>query len=466
LNAPLIWILLPLSFVPILLVLKRYRSLVINLSSLLTGMLALLAWQLPLEKNIKIASMYLKVDSSWSILGRTFTLDTGDRGFLVMIYLIAALWFFAAHLTDVNLFFIPLGMGMIVCLVATLAVEPFLYAALLIEMAVLLSIPMLSPPGEPIHQGTLRYLIFQTLPMPFILLTGWMLTGVDANPGDPGLVLRVEALLALGFAFLLAVFPFYSWIPLLSEKAHPFVSGFVLIVLQTVVLLFGINFLDRYAWLRSSTNLYEVLSLTGTLMVVTAGLWAAFQRNLGRILGYAVIAETGYALLAVSQANSNGLEQFSMLFLPRILGIGIWALALSTIRQRLGSLELQSVRGLGKVYPVLAAGLVLAHFSVAGMPLLANFPIKLAILGDLAQGSSTMAAWILIGTIGLMAAGLRTLAEIAREPQQDLILQSAPRTPEIALGMGVLVLLIIGIFPQLFLPVLLNILKSFTHLAF
>ena len=53
------------------------------------------------------------------------------------------------------------------------------------------------------------------LAMPFILFAGWLLAGVESSPGDIELVVQSATLLALGFSFLLAVFPLYSWIPLL-----------------------------------------------------------------------------------------------------------------------------------------------------------------------------------------------------------------------------------------------------------
>ena len=142
--------------------------------------------------------------------------------------------------------------------------------------------------------------------MPFILLAGWLLAGVEASPGDLALAAQSAAMLGMGFAFLLAIFPLYNWVPLLMEETSPYIVGFLLWILPTITIIFGAGFLDRYSWLRSSPQLIIALRSAGLLMVVTGGLWAAFQHHLGRIMAYGSIAETGFSLLALSLDFKTG----------------------------------------------------------------------------------------------------------------------------------------------------------------
>jgi len=158
-----------------------------------------------------------------------------------------------------------------------LAVEPFLYAAPLVELAVLVSIPMLVAPGRPAGQGVLRYLIFMTLGMPFILLGGWALNAIEINPANETLLLEAMLLLGLGLAFWLAIFPFYTWVPLLTGESQPYIAGFLFSLLPTVVFFLMLNFLDAFAFLRNSPVFFQGLQLAGTIMVATAGIWARFN---------------------------------------------------------------------------------------------------------------------------------------------------------------------------------------------
>src|SRR5688572_15376883 len=271
--------------------------------------LSLLALAIPIDSALLIGPLSIKIAPGVQILGRSLVLGPADGTLLVILYGLAAIWFFCSEAADVADRLVPLGMAVIALLVASIAVEPFLFAAIFIEIAVLLAVPLLSPIGQVPGRGVVRFLIHQTLAMPFILMAGWMLAGVESSPGDLSLTIQSATMLGMGFAFLLAVFPLYSWIPLLGEEASPYVAGFLFWALPTITIIFGMGFLDRYTWLRSSPQLTNALSLAGILMVVTGGVWSAFQRHAGRIMAYAAIAETGFVMMALSvQPSTTSLE--------------------------------------------------------------------------------------------------------------------------------------------------------------
>ncbi len=452
-NAPLIWIGLPLALAGVLLLIRNAR-LVSILGSTAAIILTGLAWFLPLDTVITLGSYAFKVAPSFSILGRSLTVGAGDQGILALFYGMAAMWFFGALATPNGRPIVSLGMAVIALLVASLAVEPFLYAALLIEIALLLCVPMLVPFDSPPQRGVLRFLIHQTLAMPFILFSGWMLAGVEASPGDLNLVIQAGALLGLGFAFLLAVFPLYAWIPQISEESHPYAAAFILFIFPMTALLFLMGFIDRFAWLRANPNLPGILTSAGLLMVVSGGLWAAFQRDLGRMMGYGAVIETGLALLAIGQYQAAGVSIFALLIVPRGLGMATWSLSLSRLKSEAGSLRFSAVQGMLRAYPSAAVGVALSHLSLLGMPLLAGFPPRLALWEALARQSAVSAGWYAIGMVGLLIGLIRTLAVLSMAPDntpwrwQDTWLQ------RVLIGFGLLGMLTFGLFPQTLQPLL------------
>jgi NADH:ubiquinone oxidoreductase subunit 2 (subunit N) len=333
-------------------------------------------------------------------------------------------------------------------MVAAIAVQPFLYAALFIEMAVLLAIPMLTSIYTPPGRGIVRFLIYQTLAMPLILLAGWLLGGVEASPGDLTLASQSASVLMLGFAFLLAIFPLYNWIPMLMEETSPFAVGFLLWILPTITIIFGAGFLDRYSWLRSSQQLILALRFTGALMVVTGGVWAAFQRHLGRIMAYGSIAETGFSLLALSLDSRLGIPILFLLIPARALGLAVWSFSLTILKDNEPTLRFGVTRGILRVTPFAGAGALVAMLSVSAFPLLAGFPAKLALWESLARVSLGSALWMGIGIVGLLTSAVRSLAVVSMaeeyaewKPRESLI-------QRIMLGLGVIGLFILGLFPQ------------------
>jgi formate hydrogenlyase subunit 3/multisubunit Na+/H+ antiporter MnhD subunit len=464
-SAPIIWIVFP--FAAALLIglprNNRFASIAGGITALL---LAGLAWAIPTDTALRIGSYSLRIDSAVDILGRSLSLTPADQTLLVIIYGLVAFWFFGTLAVGEARRIVPIGLIVTGLLIASLAVEPFLYAALLIEIAVLLSIPMLIAPDQPAGRGILRFLIYQTLAMPFILFAGFLLAGVEASPGDVQLVVQSAILLGLGFAFLLAVFPFNTWIPLLTEEAPPYAVGFILFLFPTIGILFALGFLDRYSWLRESPQLPEVLRLAGLLMLGTSGLWVIFQRHLGRIFGYAAIAETGLSLLALTLSNQAvAVESVFLLIVPRALALGIWAMSIAIFKERVPSLRFGELQGLAREYPFATAGLALAAFSIAGMPLLASFPIRQVIWSQLAAQSLSAAFWMGVATLGLWIGALRTLAVLAMSPE-DTPWESR-ETPEqrLMLGLGMIGLIALGLFPQWIQPVLIHLPNVFEHLG-
>jgi len=463
-NAPTLWIILPIAVGILLLLINNQRVLSLLGGSLAVS-LAVIAQFVPIEVALKIGSFSLKIDSGLTILGRSLVIPPTEGSLLALIYGAAALWFFGAEASKSATRLVPLGFMIIALMVASIAVQPFLYAALFIEMAILLAIPMLTSITSPPGRGVVRFLIYQTLAMPFILLAGWLLAGVEASPGDLALTAQSAAMLGMGFAFLLAIFPLYSWIPLLVEENSPYIVGFLLWILPTITIIFGAGFLDRYSWLRSSPELNLALRYVGLLMVVTGGSFAAFQRHLGRIMAYGSIAETGFSLLALSLDLRLGIPILFLLIPARAIGLAVWSLSLTVIKENVETMRFGAARGILRVTPLAGAGMIVATLSTGAFPLLAGFPSRLALWEGLSQVSIGGALWMAIGIIGLLISAFRSLAVISMADEYTgWALRESPMQMTM-LGLGMIGLFLLGLFPQSVQFLLANLPLMFEHLG-
>jgi NADH-quinone oxidoreductase subunit N len=463
-NAPVIWIVAPVIVAALLMLVSNQRALSLMGGSF-AAILAVAAQFVPIEEIIQLGTFSIKIASSQDVFGRVLRIQPAEGSLLALVYGAAALWFFGAEASRTATRIVPLGLMITALMVASIAVEPFLFAALFIEMAILLAIPLLTSIHSPPGRGVVRFLIYQTLAMPFILLAGWLLAGVEASPGNLALAAQAASVLGLGFAFLLAIFPLYSWIPMLMEEASPFVVGFLLWILPTITIIFGAGFLDRYSWLRSSQELKITLQYVGLLMVVTGGVWAAFQRHIGRIMAYGSIAETGFYLLALSLNLRLGIPILFLLIPARALGLAVWSLSLTIFKEHAETMRFGAVRGMLRVFPFASAGLVLASLSTSAFPLLAGFPARLALWENLARESIGAALWMGVGIIGLLTSSFRTLAVLSMADEFTGWELREDWLQGIMLGLGMIGLFVLGLFPQLVQFFLSNLPAMFEHLG-
>jgi formate hydrogenlyase subunit 3/multisubunit Na+/H+ antiporter MnhD subunit len=455
-NTPFLWIVFPGLAAGLLYLLRRQEKIVYAAGVCVAFLLAGLAWILPIGDLVVLGPWSFRVTDTLLILGRRLILTNAERPVLLWIYLAAAFWFGGTRASRAGDLFIPFGLAVVVFLTASLAVDPVLYAALFIEMAALLCIPLLTSPHKPVVRVLLRFLSFQTLGSPFILFSGWLADRGETDPGQAFPALQIVLLAALGFSFLLAVFPFHTWIPMLAQESHPYTAAFVFYLLPGAISLFAIKYLQSQEGLVSVPDPAGLLRIAGGSMVAIGGIWAAFQRHAGRMLAYAVMVEIGYTFLAigilpgvtpVTLESSSSLISLIPLFITRGLALGTWAFALSIFYAHTPGLSFIEIGGAGRRFPFATAALILAHFALAGFPILAGFPVRLSIISSLAHVDPIAVAWVLLGMGGLLVGGLRTLAALVMGIDAKPWVACEDRSQRFFLVAGMAALILAGIFP-------------------
>lgn len=252
---------------------------------------------------------------------------------------------------------------------------------------------------------------------------------------------------------------------MLMDEASPYVTGFLLWALPTFTVIFALGFLDQYTWIRNTPLLLNSIQFAGVFMVASGGFFAAVQRHIGRMLGYAAIAEVGLVIIAMSLKSVELVNVTFLLLIPRGLELAVWALALSIIKRKAYSLRFNELQGLARSYPLAVTALILAHLSMTGFPLLAGFPSRIALWQELASQSLTISLWTFLGLLGLLVAAIRTLAVFVMAEQETPWVIKESWVQMGMLGLGMLGLFILGIFPQALQPFLVNLPALFDHLG-
>ena len=134
-NAPTLWIIIPIALGIFLLLINNQRVLSV-FGGTAAMILALIAQFVPIEVALKVGTYSFRIEAAYTILGRSLVIPPTEGSLLALIYGAAALWFFGAEASKTATRLVPLGFMIIALMVASIAVQPFLYAALFIEMAI------------------------------------------------------------------------------------------------------------------------------------------------------------------------------------------------------------------------------------------------------------------------------------------------------------------------------------------
>ena len=447
-NAPLVWIVFPVLMAGFLALLSERERWMRGVAMAIPLGMALGAQWIPIGRTLTLGPLSLEISPQMIFFGRRFFLDNADRPLLVLVYLLLALWFLLSffHHTPRKLY--PLGLVSISLVLTGYAVEPVYYAAIFYGYLTMASVILLSPAGSLPSKGVLRFLAFQVLGMISILFAAWLLSWVDVDTADINLLTRTMVLMGLGFSFLLGIFPFNSWISMISEDNHPYLVSFVFNIYLNGVLLFAMKYLTETDWLLNVFDLLKPIQLVGLLMVAVGGVSAIFVSHLGRMIGAAVITELGRSLLVISLFPDGQHLYFSSLVLQGV-SFGLWSLALSTYRQEREDLTYSRVEGIGTRFPIRTVGMFCGFFTLAGLPFLGGFPLHWEV-GTLLIENAYWPLWpFFMGNVGLILGGLRMLSVLSHGENESGLPQPSISAGRIFVLIGSFWLLLVGLFPHI-----------------
>jgi formate hydrogenlyase subunit 3/multisubunit Na+/H+ antiporter MnhD subunit len=458
-SAPIIWIGLPGLMGLALWLIRKDERRTLFLALFFSLFLIFSSIFGKVDKTIfQIGNSAFQISSSITILGRTFSLGNGDLIIVSFLFMILFFYTSMAFVIDVPAKFVPTAFLLVSLFLAALSVQPFLYAALLLEICAILAVTLFTNFGEKPTRGVMRFLIYQTLALPFILTSGWVLSAVEANPTETKLIVQALVLLGLGFSFWVGVFPFNSWMSQIAGERPPFEVGFILLLFNSVVLVLIIRYLNGFVWLRDDARIFTILRFLGLLMVVSSAILFLVERNIYRTTAYIISYETGLSILSLSLNKLAGWDAFVLMFLPRILAIALWSVCLSYIQQAETQQEEDRI-----LHPVILICFALSALTFTGFPFLPAFPSRILLFSELANIDHTVLIWLCVSCILFAGASIKFLAEIHRRTRSWSTKQ-LPIVEKIYLFIFAATLVITGLLPQMFMQRMLAILEAFPNL--
>lgn len=459
-NAPLLLLAFTLGLAVLVAVLRREHVVAWLLAGIGAGLAALLVFAVRLDEAGGIFGIPIKVSGTWTIVGRSLVLGVSNQSAVGLVYLIASFLFAGAYVARPGRLFYAAGLVVVGLAAASLMVVPFLYAAVLLECMAVVAVLILSPPDQPGLRAPMRMVVLYTLGMIALLVAGWQADILGAGAAPAEAARTATALAILGFALLLAVPPFHVWLPSSAGESHPYALAFVILVSQAGALFLVLRFVDAYAWLREDAALFAGARWAAIGIAAFAALWGMAQRSLARTAVYAVLADTAIILLAFSSMSAGGYQLALGLTGARVISLSVWALGASVLRNAGAGDTSEELAGIGYRAPLATATVLVGLFSLAGFPLTAGFPGRWAVMAS--GGEEALAV---VGTLAAISlAAVRWTSTVFRSPR-EFALPETTTLERFLLGAGILLCLLLGLFPQLLYPWVVNALSGLTGLA-
>ena len=214
------------------------------------------------------------------------------------------------------------------------------------------------------------------------------------------LLIAALAFVIAGVGFKLSLVPFHLWTADVYQGAPTAVTSYLSVIskgaaafsfLVILVQVFGSAYGQVWEWM-----LYAIIVLTITI----GNLFAIRQRNLKRFLAFSSISQAGYIMLGVIAVNVMGMSSMIYYVLVYIFSNLAAFGVIAAIERQTGKVTMDDYNGLFKTNPWLAFTMMLAMFSLGGIPPFAGFFSKFFIfVGACHQGSVAIYVLVLIALV-------------------------------------------------------------------
>ena len=282
------------------------------------------------------------------------------------------------------------------------------------------------------------------------------------SSGEP--LFAVAVFLTLGgFAFKVSAVPFHWWAPDTYEGAPTPVTAFLSVASKAggfVALLTVVKF----GFFGSGDSWQPILWILAAMSMTLGNLTALRQTNVVRMLAYSSIAQGGFILVPLAVAgdvrgNSAWEAVVVYILVYGAMNLGAFAVVIAAAR-RSRSGEISSFAGLGRTNPRLALLFTIFLFSLAGVPPLAGWFAKFVMFRAAFDAGTTSAVVLAVIAAVNSVIAFFYYSGIARqmwfrEPAEGAAVVTGPagRTPlavNTALYLMAAVVLVVGLYPQLF----------------
>ncbi len=185
------------------------------------------------------------------------------------------------------------------------------------------------------------------------------------------------ALLITGFGVEAAIIPLNAWLP----DAHSSAPSSISAILSSIAIKMGVYSIMRIIFtLFGASSLLHFLLFIGLITLLVGELAAFRQNNIKRMLAYSSTGQIGLIIFAFGLASALGIKGALFQITSHALAKALLFLTVGYMIYRSGSMEIDSLAGMGKKLPVISLAFVIGVFSLIGFPPFVGFASKFLIV--------------------------------------------------------------------------------------
>ncbi len=237
---------------------------------------------------------------------------------------------------------------------------------------------------------------FYLLGVSFIFISTGTLNMADISTVLPGVqdkapVIVGLVLIVLGIFVKMGIFPLHQWLP----DAYTHASSTATALIAPIGTKVAAYVLIRALTIYEFPALIEILSWVAAASIIAGSILAISQKNIKRMLAYSSVANIGYITLGITLANPLAFIGALLHILNHAMMKAVLFLSAGGILNKMGTLDMNRMRGFPTIMPFTALAFVIAVFSMVGIPPTGGFFSKLYLI----LGAIEAQAWFFVFAI-------------------------------------------------------------------
>lgn len=281
--------------------------------------------------------------------------------------------------------------------------------------------------------------------------------------------IAIFALIFVGFAVKLPVFPLHSWLPDTYSNA-PTAASIMLAGALSKMGGYGIIRVCLTLFPQEAADAGPILIILAVINIIFGGALAFRQKEIKRLIAYSSFSHMGFVLLGIFSLNEFSLTGAAIQMVSHGLIIALLFSSAAIIINRTGTNLLDEMGGLARQMPILAAFSFVAVIGVMGVPTTSGFMAEILVyIGAFSSGSAIAKPITIIALLGILLSAaymLKFMRKVFFGPVQDSFntvtrINNIEKVCFAVLAIGIFA---IGLYPHFIIDILEPTLSGLTGL--